>query len=60
MLTLIVEAVAWCSVLVMIGLETKIYITEFRWYIRFVVIYVLVGEAALFNLVVSVRGYYDK
>jgi len=60
MLTMIVEAVAWCCMFVMIGVETKIYITEFRWYVRFVVIYVLVGETALFNLVLSVREYYDK
>lgn len=60
MLTLTVEAVAWCCMLVMIVVETKIYITEIRWYVRFVVIYVLVGEAALFNLVFSVREYYAK
>lgn len=60
MLTLIVESVAWCCMLVMIGVESKIYITEFRWYVRFVVIYVLVGETALFSLVLSVREYYKK
>lgn len=46
--------------LVMILLETRIYINEFRWYIRFVVIYVMVGEAAMFNLVLSVRQYYSS
>jgi ATP-binding cassette, subfamily C (CFTR/MRP), member 1 len=45
--------------LVMIVLEIRIYIYEFRWYIRFVIIYVLVGEAAMFNLVLSVRQYYS-
>lgn len=60
MLTLIVEAVAWCCMLVMVVVETKVYITEIRWYVRFVVIYVLVGETSLFNLVFTVREYYDK
>jgi len=46
--------------LVMILLETRIYINEFRWYIRFVVIYVMVGEAAMFNLVLSVRQFYSS
>jgi ATP-binding cassette, subfamily C (CFTR/MRP), member 1 len=41
--------------LVMIVLEIRIYIYEFRWYIRFVIIYVLVGEAVMFNLVLAVR-----
>jgi hypothetical protein len=44
----------------MILLETRIYINEFRWYIRFVVIYMMVGEAAMFNLVLSVRQYYSS
>ncbi|KAH7654349.1 Xenobiotic-transporting ATPase protein [Dioscorea alata] len=56
----VIEAASWCSMLIMIGLETKIYILEFRWYIRFVVIYVLIGQTAVFNLVLSVREYYDK
>jgi ATP-binding cassette, subfamily C (CFTR/MRP), member 1 len=46
--------------LVMIVLEIRIYIYEFRWYIRFVIIYVLVGEAAMFNLVLLVRRYYSS
>ncbi|OEL34907.1 ABC transporter C family member 2 [Dichanthelium oligosanthes] len=58
--SLVVESAAWCCMLVMILLETRIYIYEFRWYIKFVVIYVMVGEAALFNLVLSVRQYYSS
>lgn len=46
--------------LVLIRMETKIYIHEFRWYIRFVVVYVLVGEISMYNLVLSVRQYFDK
>nr|AXN55887.1 ABC transporter C family member 2 [Crocus sativus] len=59
-LSLIVEAVAWCCMLVMLGMESKVYIHEFRWYVRFVVLYVLVGETAVFNLVLSVREYYEE
>jgi hypothetical protein len=44
----------------MIGLETKTYIRQFRWYVRFGVIYVLTGDAVLLNLILSVRGYYSR
>ncbi|CAI0545433.1 unnamed protein product [Linum tenue] len=55
--SLIVEALAWCSVLVMIGLETKVYIREFRWVVRFGVIYTLVADAVMLNLVLAVKDY---
>ncbi|GMQ09904.1 hypothetical protein CsSME_00053120 [Camellia sinensis var. sinensis] len=35
MVSLIIVALAWCSMLVMLGIETGIYIREFRWYVRF-------------------------
>ncbi|XVE94233.1 hypothetical protein REPUB_Repub01dG0264000 [Reevesia pubescens] len=53
--SLIIEATAWCSVLIMIGLETKSYIREFRWFVRFGVIYVLVGDAVLLNFILPVK-----
>ncbi|XP_074570778.1 ABC transporter C family member 2-like isoform X2 [Curcuma longa] len=58
--SLLIESAAWCCMLLMIGLETKIYIREFRWYIRFVMVYVLVGDISIYNLVLSVRNHYDK
>jgi ATP-binding cassette subfamily C (CFTR/MRP) protein 1 len=58
--SLVIESIAWCCMLTMILVETKIYINEFRWYIRFVVVYVLVGEAAMFNTVLPVRQYYSS
>ncbi|GAV87978.1 ABC_tran domain-containing protein/ABC_membrane domain-containing protein [Cephalotus follicularis] len=58
-ISLIIEAISWCSMLIMICLETKIYIRQFRWYIRFGVIYVLVGDAVMLNLILSVRNYYS-
>lgn len=60
MVSLIIEALAWCSMLIMIGLETKIYICEFRWYVRFGVIYVLVGDAVILNLILPMRDYYSR
>ncbi|KAI3901292.1 hypothetical protein MKW92_002005, partial [Papaver armeniacum] len=44
MLSLVIEAFAWWSMLVMIYLETKIYIREFR-------------DAVMVNLVLSVKEY---
>lgn len=59
MVSLIIEAVTWCSMLVMIGLETKVYIRESRWAVRFGVIYALVGDAVTLNLALSVKDYYE-
>ena len=59
MISLTVEALAWCSMLVMIGLETKVYIREVRWFVRFGVIYALVGDAVMLNLVLTLRDFYS-
>ncbi|KAA8514859.1 hypothetical protein F0562_018038 [Nyssa sinensis] len=58
--SLIIEALAWCSMLVMIGVETKVYIREFRWFVRFGVIYALVGDAVMLNLILSVKELYTR
>lgn len=55
-----VEALTWSSMLVMLGLETKLYMYEFRWFIRFGVIYALVGDAVMLNLVLSLKEFYDR
>ncbi|KAJ0082016.1 hypothetical protein Patl1_11255 [Pistacia atlantica] len=60
MVSLMIEALAWCSVVVMIGLETKIYVREFRWYVRFGVIYVLIGDAVVLNLILPMIEYYNR
>ncbi|GKV41415.1 hypothetical protein SLEP1_g48953 [Rubroshorea leprosula] len=57
--SLIIEALAWSCMVIMIGLETKIYIREFRWYVRFGVVYGLVGDAALLNAVLPMRDLYN-
>ncbi|WZZ16208.1 hypothetical protein YC2023_109297 [Brassica napus] len=51
------EAFAWGSALVMTVVETKTYIRELRWYVRFAVVYALVGDMVLLNLVLSVKEY---
>lgn len=55
-----VKAFAWGSVMVMVFMETKIYIRELRWYVRFAVIYALVGDMVLVNLVLSVKEFYSR
>ncbi|XP_070021229.1 ABC transporter C family member 2-like [Nicotiana sylvestris] len=58
-ISLTIEALAWCSMLVMIVLETKVYIREARWSVRFGVIYSLVGDVVMLNLILTVKEYYN-
>ncbi|KAH7661164.1 Xenobiotic-transporting ATPase protein [Dioscorea alata] len=58
--TVIITVLAWFSVLVMIGVENVVYICESRLYIRLAVIYVLVGEIAVFNLFYSVMNFFNQ
>ncbi|KAF3970894.1 hypothetical protein CMV_005450 [Castanea mollissima] len=58
--SLLIEALAWCTMLVLIGVETKVYISDFRWFVRFGVIYALVGDAVMFNLVLSMKDFYNS
>ncbi|KAK4801560.1 hypothetical protein SAY86_022047 [Trapa natans] len=58
--SLILEALTWCSMLVMICSEVKVYVCEFRWFIRFGVIYTLVGDAVMLNLVLSLKEFYNR
>ncbi|XP_048141042.1 ABC transporter C family member 12-like isoform X2 [Rhodamnia argentea] len=57
--SLTIESLAWCSMLVTIFLEMHAYIREFKWYVRFGLIYVLVGEAVMLNLILSMRDHYQ-
>lgn len=58
--SLTIEALAWCSVFVMIGVETKVYIRDFRWFVRFGVLYTLVGDAVILNLILTVKEFYNR
>lgn len=46
--------------LAMTLVETKVYVRDFRWFVRFGVIYALMGETVMLNLVLSVRDFYDR
>ncbi|XP_057544946.1 ABC transporter C family member 2-like [Amaranthus tricolor] len=59
-LSLIVEVLAWLWMLVMIAIETKVYVREFRWFVRFGVIYALVGDAVMLSLVLYVKEHYNR
>ncbi|KAF3485182.1 hypothetical protein F2Q69_00053759 [Brassica cretica] len=58
--SLIVEAFAWFSMLVLIGLETRQYVKEFRLYVRFGVVYVLVADAVLLDLVLPLKNSVNR
>ncbi|XP_062116948.1 ABC transporter C family member 2-like isoform X2 [Humulus lupulus] len=58
--SVIIEALAWCSMLVMIGLETKVYIYEFWWFVRFGVMYALVGDIVMLNLILPLKEFYSR
>ncbi|KAF5944081.1 hypothetical protein HYC85_018158 [Camellia sinensis] len=60
MVSLIIEAFAWCSMVVMLGVETKVYISKFRWYIGFGVIYALVGGIVMLSLILPVKEFYSR
>ncbi|GFP81215.1 ABC transporter c family member 2 [Phtheirospermum japonicum] len=55
-----IEFISWCSMILMLLVETKIYVKEFRWYIRFGVIYVLVGDAVISNFIFSLKDHYVR
>ncbi|KAJ0648791.1 putative ABC-type xenobiotic transporter [Helianthus annuus] len=58
--TLVIKALAWCCMLIMISLETMVYVYEVRWFVRFSLIYALLGDAVVFGLVLSVSKYYTR
>ncbi|XP_028799285.1 ABC transporter C family member 12 isoform X1 [Neltuma alba] len=57
---LIIEALTWSSMLILLVMETKIYIKHFRWFVRFAVFYVLVADLVMLNLLLSVINYCSR
>lgn len=57
---LIIETLTWFSMIILILLETKVYIRQFRWLVRFGVIYVLVGDIVMLDLLLSVKDYCSR
>lgn len=58
--SLILETLVWSSLVIMTLLETKMYIREFRWYVRFGVVYVLVGDTVKLSVILSVKDIYPR
>jgi hypothetical protein len=58
--SLIIESLTWFSMIILILLETKVYIRQFRWLVRFGVIYVLVGDIVMLDLLLSVKDYSSR
>ncbi|CAL5201249.1 unnamed protein product [Lathyrus oleraceus] len=58
--SLIIESITWFSMIILILLETRVYIRQFRWFVRFGVIYVLVGDIVMLDLLRSVKDYSSR
>ncbi|WJX69022.1 hypothetical protein P8452_53331 [Trifolium repens] len=58
--SLIVEAIARCSMLILLAIETKVYVYEFRWFVRFGLVYAAVGGAVMFTFIISVQELYSR
>ncbi|XP_047310142.1 ABC transporter C family member 2 [Impatiens glandulifera] len=58
--SLVIQVLAWLSVLIMTLIETKVYIYEFRSVVRFGLIYALVGDAVMVNMILQVQEFYDR
>ncbi|KAK1381980.1 ABC-type xenobiotic transporter [Heracleum sosnowskyi] len=58
--SLIINVLSWGFMLLMIGLETKIYVKAFRWYIRFGVIYLLVADTVMLTFMISLKNFYPR
>nr|XP_043635649.1 ABC transporter C family member 12-like [Erigeron canadensis] len=58
--SLILETLVWSCLMIMTLVETKKYIRDFRWYVRFGVLYVLVGDMVKFRIILSVTDLYPR
>ncbi|XP_024518371.1 ABC transporter C family member 2 isoform X2 [Selaginella moellendorffii] len=57
---MIVSSATWIAVLIMLCLETRIYVTEYKWHYRFALLYVLVAQITKFRFVLELKDYLDK
>lgn len=55
-----VQTLAWCSMVLMLVVETKVYVYEFRWIVRFGVVYILVADIVMLNLILSAKDFYKR
>lgn len=57
--TSLVTSFTWFMMTFVLYRESKLYVTEFRWYVRFGVVYVLVAQATMFRFIFDLREYYS-
>ena len=57
--TLVVTSFTWFMLAFMLYSESKVYVEEFRAYVRFGVFYVLVAETTMFRFITELREQYD-
>lgn len=58
-LTAVVTSITWFMMTFVLYREAKLYVTEFRWYVRFGVVYALVGQTTMFRFIFALKDYYD-
>lgn len=58
--SLAIQALTWFSMFVLTYVELTVYIREFRWFVRFGVMYVFVGHAVMVSLILPMEDYYDR
>jgi ATP-binding cassette subfamily C (CFTR/MRP) protein 1 len=52
-------SVTWFALTAMLLVEIKTYTKDLIWYVRFALMYGLVGQSTMFSFVISLRDYYD-
>lgn len=57
MLTFLVSVATWLSVLAMLCVEMKTYTKDLIWYVRFVLVYVVVAETAILRYLLALKDY---
>eukprot|EP00250_Pteridium_aquilinum_P010315 c19292_g1_i1 orf=266-5158(-) len=58
--SLLLGSFTWLLMFCMLVIETKVYVRDFRWYIRFGIIYVLVAQVTLYRFVFALRSFYNR
>ncbi|KAI5055599.1 hypothetical protein GOP47_0029120 [Adiantum capillus-veneris] len=59
-LSLLLGSITWFSLLHMLLVETRVYISDFSWYTRFGLIYVLVAQTTVYRFIFSLRPFYNR
>ena len=57
--TSLIISLTWFTMVFALYQETRLYVTEFRWYVRFGAIYAAVAQATMFQFIFDLRNFYD-